>query len=240
MSQKQLQKARDLISRQKYDKARKILQSLAFSSPEAASLLQHLNAVAPPQQKSGGIGLRWIIFGCIGCVGLPIAAVIFFVVILGIGLNEQQNQAEKANAGRGTKDKPIASGETIIFDNFNITLRQMIFPAADSVGFLGDPPSGAEYLIILVEMQCKKEGDSRCNSFDVDFALVADNDQEWDGTPFVNLDPAFGVGNAIGGGSFSGWIGFEFPSDGRQVKLVKVSALIGPTLYIEPPPERSS
>jgi hypothetical protein len=164
--------------------------------------------------------------------------VIGIIVLLGIGVDEQNEAAKEENQGRGGQDNPIAANEPIVFEDFDINLSRLTFPATDEVErmnmFNGDPAAGTDYALLWVDMKCKRSGSEVCRGFSFNIRLVDDEGNEWGEPTLLTLDPDLDSQEAIGGATASGWVGFEFPTEGREINLVKMWTGVV-TLYAEPP-----
>lgn len=171
--------------------------------------------------------------GCLGCLGsLSILGITLFV-LLGIGIAQSQKDAEQANAGHGAENNPIEASQTVIFEDFDVTLSNLRFPATTDVMNMSrindDPIAGTDYLLIWAQIDCKKQGSSRCTTQDFNFYLYDETGNEWKEAP-AHTSPRLGGDDAIGGASFSGWIVFEFPSD-KQPTKVKITTTSGVKLW---------
>lgn len=237
MSEKQLQRARDMIQRKKYDKAREILQPLAFDNDEAKELLEKLNTIAPvtaQSQKRGGC-MKWIavfiVLSVCTCVGI--------IALVAISQGESDKKAQEANAGFGDVDNPIPAGQSIKFDDFDITIGEYIFPASNRVNqmnmFNEAPAAGTEYALLSITMACKKEGSEVCRGNLLNVRLVDNAGVEWGEPTFLVLEPDLDSMEAIGGNSMTGWVGFEFPTEGKTATKIKTWVSGGATLYAEMP-----
>ncbi len=192
------------------------------------------------QTQSSSKPNRFFLFSCLGCLGCLGGVVILiagFVLILGIGLAQNQKDAEKANGGHGAETDPIGAGQTVKFEDFDITLSNLRFPATIDVMEMSpindDPIAGTEYLLIWAQIDCKKDGSTRCTTHDFNFYLYDEAGNEWKEAP-AHTSPRLGGDDAIGGASFSGWIVFEFPHDETPVK-VKITTKSGVKLWQDAP-----
>ncbi len=235
MSEKQLQQARDLIQKKRYDKARAILQPLAFDNDEAKTLLEKLNTIAPvgaQPQKRGGC-MKWV--GIL--VALSVCACIAVFALMAISSGESDKEAQDANAGYGAEGKPIPVGQTIKFDDFDIKIGEYVFPATNRVEqmnmFNEEPAAGTEYALLSLTMTCKKEGAEVCRGNALNIRLVDNEGEEWGEPTILVLDPDLGSMESIGGSSITGWVGFEFPTAGKTVSKVKMWVTGQGTLYAE-------
>jgi hypothetical protein len=172
--------------------------------------------------------------------GKPMFFIFVFIIMIVIsGCNiESQDKAEKANEGRGSVDNPIPANKSAIFDNFDITLSRISFPATQQVKsmnmFNADPATGTDYLLMWVKVDCKKEGSKTCNSRDFNLYIYDSKGTEWPEENGLVINTSLGDNEAIGSNSFEGWTVFKFPS-GDTVQRVKVTSSGGVELNLEPP-----
>lgn len=238
MSDKNLDRARELIQKKKYDQARSVLQPLAFDNPEAQEMLEKLNTIAPPTAKAkrgGCLGLSVGVLGVLAALG--IGACICVVVVIAASGGAADEDAQEANAGKGAEDNPIPAGELVKFDDFDVALGEYIFPASNRVEqmnmFNEDPAAGTEYALLNITLTCKKSGSDVCRGNQLNIRLVDTEGEEWGEPTFLTLDPDLDALEAIGGSSMTGWVAFEFPAQGATVDKVKTWVTGQGTLYAD-------
>lgn len=240
MSDKKLAQAQKLIDRGKYEQARGILQPLAFSNEQAKQMLDQLNSIAPPSQTQKKRRSPILACGCLAAVIGIVACVGFAVVSLGllaVGTEAVQEEAIEANGGLGSEDEPIPAGSTIVFDDFNLAVTDVIYPATARIErdnmFNDIPPSGTDYALVEFQLDCKKSGTDLCRGGEFSTRLVDPDGEEW------RLGNSIVVNNSIdnldgtGGNSFTGFKAFTYPVD-TELHLVKIT--VGSVdLYVELP-----
>ncbi|NDJ85755.1 MAG: hypothetical protein GYB66_07705 [Chloroflexi bacterium] len=245
MQDEELKRAQQLVSEGQYEKARQILQRLAFQGqPEAQQLLQQLNSFVPPRSTAQTGGCAFLTTRGLMLVGslLTVCILCSCVVLIAIGLlaDSAQREAEEANDGRGAKDNPIPANEVVKFKNFNIEVGDIIRPADARVLEMSpaineEAAEGMEYVLVWLRMECARDEDEVCEGRDVRTRLVDNQGTEWgrDGSDFTVIEPDFAQREAAGGNSLEGWKYFVIRQD-RQMDLFKFSEG-GVDLYIEIP-----
>lgn len=242
-TQKQLDRARKLIKRKKFEQARDILTGL--DDPAAQKWLDQIDELDSPfsdlkKKRSGGPGCLKIGLG-VGCVA-PIAALVGVVVIVAIvvsmisaGEEASTKDAVSANDGRGTLDNPISPRQPMVFDAGEVRATRLVRPAdamIEDFNMYNDAPAaGTEYALVWYEVEC---GEEECDAaLDLSFALVDSDGKEWGEELFLVLSNDLDDEEAIRGGVMSGWQVFEI-AKGKSIEALKVKFGTA-TLYAAPP-----
>lgn len=196
---KRFQQAKNLIRKKKYEKARRILQPLAFSNDEAALLLFKLNKIVPPAEKHGRSRLP----GLFMFVILVIASIIIIQ-------EYDYSDAITMNAGYGSHYSPVPRNRWIFFKDSEVRITRMVRPTTTEDA---QPAQGNHFVKLTFEYRCKQE---TCSADNLRFALMDRRGKLWgnQGAPVLGIKDAEG--------SIAGWTLIEFPED-SHVYLVEVS-----------------
>lgn len=155
----------------------------------------------------------------------------------------EETEAPKPTATKelGTsRSNPAPVGSEIVADDMAFVVKELIRPA-DKIIMAGnmfntEPEENQEYVMVMLEVNCMKGSDDKCNISPFNFTLLGskgvDRDVEWSVAGVSNILESK---DFYGGSSVSGYLPFIVDKDETDLLLVYEPLLFGDNFYLALP-----
>lgn len=139
-----------------------------------------------------------------------------------------------------SRSNPAPAGSEIIADDMAFVVQELIRPADTIIRtgnmFNTEPEENQEYVMVMVEVNCMKGSDDKCNISPFNFTLLGskgvDRDAEWSVAGVSNILESK---DFYGGSSVSGYLPFIIDKDEIDLLLVYEPLLFGDNFYLALP-----